>query len=131
VRADRPRFQPAPEVEQKLFAAFAAAMYTGDVEALAELLAEDAVLYSDGGGVRHAALNPIAGRDRITRFAAGILRKRGPPGPGAASAARINGLPGFVLRDADGLETLAIEVRGDRIAAIYMVRNPNKLRHLH
>jgi RNA polymerase sigma-70 factor (ECF subfamily) len=128
VRDDRPRFEPGAETEGRIFGAFATALASGDLDPLATLLAEDAILYSDGGGKRHAALNPIYGRDRITRFFAGILRKR--KWTGDARAARINGLPGFVLSSDEGLETLAIEIAGERIVAIYAVRNPDKLRHL-
>lgn len=43
---------------------------------------------------------------------------------------RINGLPGFVLTEPEGLETIALEIDGERIVAIYAIRNPDKLRHL-
>jgi len=46
--------------------------------------------------------------------------------------AHINGLPGFLIETADGLlQTNAFEIRDGRIAAIYSVRNPDKLKHLH
>jgi RNA polymerase sigma-70 factor (ECF subfamily) len=57
------------------------------------MLAEDAVLYSDGGGNRAAALNPIHGADRIARFFAGVLRKNSALATVAARPATINGLP--------------------------------------
>lgn len=130
VRADRPRFTPSPSAEAKLVQAFTTAMFSGDVTSLTELLAEDAVFYSDGGGKRHAALKPIFGRDRILRFIRGVSKKRIAPTPASARVVRINGLPGFVVRDADGVETLALETSGDFIVAIYAVRNPDKLQHL-
>lgn len=44
----------------------------------------------------------------------------------------VNGLPGFITLEADGgLQTTAIEIEDGKIAAIYVVRNPDKLRHLH
>jgi RNA polymerase sigma-70 factor, ECF subfamily len=44
----------------------------------------------------------------------------------------VNGLPGFITREADGeLQTTAPEIEDGRIAAIYIVRNPDKLKHLH
>jgi RNA polymerase sigma-70 factor (ECF subfamily) len=44
----------------------------------------------------------------------------------------INGLPGFVSREADGeLQTTALEIDNGMIKAIYVMRNPDKLRHLH
>ena len=44
----------------------------------------------------------------------------------------INGLPGFVTQEADGeLQTTALEIEDGKIVAIYVVRNPDKLKHLH
>ena len=104
---------------------------SGDAAMLTKLLAQDAVLYSDGGGKRAAALNPIYGADKILRFLIGIARKK----PGAARRAvaprDVNGLAGFVLREEDGeIDTIAFEHRDGRIVAIYVVRNPEKLRHV-
>jgi RNA polymerase sigma-70 factor (ECF subfamily) len=129
VREARPRF-PAPIDESaRLAIAFQAAAASGDLTTLAGLLAEDAIFYTDGGGKRQAALNPIYGRAKIVRFFTAIIRKQGLPD--AARPARINGLPGFVMDSAErGLETLAFEVEGGKIVAMYGVRNPDKLRHL-
>ncbi len=130
VREEKPRFEPSREDELRLAAAFATAMVSGDMAALGKLLAEDAVFYSDGGGKLRAALNPIYGRDKIVRFFAGILRKGAPLGTVAGQPARINGLPGFVMHGELGPETVAIESRGDQVVAIYLVRNPDKLKHV-
>jgi RNA polymerase sigma-70 factor (ECF subfamily) len=130
VRDERPRFSTTPDATARLAGAFQAAMLRGDIAALAQLLAEDAVFYSDGGGKRNAALNPLHGKDKILRFVLGLAEKGWLPDPAAAEPAQINGLPGFVLRTAEGVETLALEISDDRIAAIYAVRNPDKLRHL-
>jgi RNA polymerase sigma-70 factor (ECF subfamily) len=130
VRDERPRYEATPEGVARLAGAFHAAMFQGDVAALARLLAEDAVLYTDGGGKRSAALNPIYGRDKILRFVAGLAGKGRLPDPLRARPVQINGLPGFVIETAEGIETLALEVSGDQIVAIYGVRNPDKLHHL-
>ena len=130
VRSERSRFTPSREAETRLVQGFTAAMYSGDVDGLAKLLADDAVFYSDGGGKRTAALKPIYGRDRIVRFVIGVSKKRAPISTASIRPVRINGLPGFVVRDPDGIETIAIETSGDQIVAIYAIRNPEKLRHL-
>ena len=130
VRDQRPRFEPDPEASARLATAFHAALIHGNVPALAQLLAEDAVFYSDGGGKRNAALNPLYGRDKIMRFVAGLAAKGWLRTPIHAEPAQINGSYGFVLRGDEGIETLAIDVSGVRIAAIYAVRNPDKLRHI-
>ncbi len=130
LRKNRPRFTATPQAEARLAAAFAVAMYSGDTEAIAALLADDAVVYTDGGGQRQAALRPILGRAKIQRFFAGLQRKRSAGPPLHAVPARINGLPGFVLHDTNGVATLALASNGECIAAIYIVRNPDKLQHL-
>jgi len=130
VRDERPRFTATADTSTRLATAFHAAMQNGDLGQLAQMLAEDAVLYSDGGGKKLAALNPIYGRDKILRFVEGVTRKPTMPIIEQAEPATINGLPGFVLRTSEGVETLAVEIADDRIVAIYLVRNPDKLRHL-
>ena len=131
VRAERPRFQASPEEGHRLAAAFRRATDSGDVAALAQLLAEDAVLYTDGGGKRVAALNPIYGADKILRFFEGITRKDAGLSTSQLRTATVNGMAGFVVREEDGLiDTLAFEPQNGRIAAIYIVRNPEKLRHV-
>lgn len=131
VHTASPRFSPAPEASAKLIERFERAALTGDVAAFAELLAEDVVLYTDGGGKRLAALNPIHGRDKVLRFYAGVSTKRSPPTPETFRRATINGMPGFLLRESDGtIETIALMLAGDTISAIYQVRNPDKLTHI-
>ena len=50
-------------------------MTSGNVARLAELLREDAVAITDGGGRKTAALNPIMGADKIARFFIGLAAK--------------------------------------------------------
>ena len=128
VREARPRFDPPDAHADQLVTAFVAAASTGNVTQLASLLAEDAVLYTDGGGKRQAALNPIYGRDKIMRFFIGVRDKS--PAPTNVTPARINGLPGFVFYVDGEPETIAFEIHEGAITRIYGVRNPDKLHHL-
>ena len=131
IEAGRPRFTASREDGSRLAAAFRTAAETGDTQTLQRLLAEDAVLYTDGGGKRLAVLNPIYGADKILRFLAGIARKNPALPTIQMRAATINGLAGFVLREQDGsIDTMALEHRDGRIVAIYITRNPDKLRHV-
>ena len=131
IEAGRPRFAASREEGYRLAAAFAAAARAGDTATLIKLLAEDAVLYTDGGGKRAAALNPIYGADKILRFLDGVTRKNAALLSTQLRPATVNGMPGFVLREQDGsIDTMAFEQRDGRIAAIYVVRNPEKLRHV-
>jgi RNA polymerase sigma-70 factor (ECF subfamily) len=127
----RPRFSASREDGHRLAAAFQKATVSGDMHALKRLLAEDAVLYSDGGGKRAAALNPIYGADKITRFLEGVARKNPSWSALQMRPATINGLAGFVLQEKDGtIDTLAFAHRDGRIAAVYITRNPEKLQHV-
>jgi RNA polymerase sigma-70 factor, ECF subfamily len=124
-------FPPRRRRGHRLAAAFHEAAASGDLHRLTQLLAQDAVLYSDGGGKRAAALKPIYGADRILRFLEGVSRKNTALQTMQVRAASINGLAGFVMREADGsVNTMAFECSAGRIVAIYVVRNPEKLRHV-
>jgi len=131
IEAGRPRFTASLEEGRRLAAAFAAATSTADAQALARLLAEDAVLYSDGGGKRAAALNPIYGAERIMRFFAAVARKNASLARLTLRPAVVNGLAGFVIREEDGsVDTMAVDHSNGRITAIYVTRNPEKLQHV-
>ncbi|MGM0559737.1 MAG: sigma-70 family RNA polymerase sigma factor [Pseudomonadota bacterium] len=131
LRAERPRFAPSSEERDSLVQAFLEASRSGDTQRLQGLLSESAVLHSDGGGRKPAALNPILGREKICRFFAGLVRKDKTGPPRWTRRTTINGLPGCVSVEADGtLQTSAFEIADGRIVAIYTVRNPDKLTHL-
>ena len=130
VREERPRFNASGEEARRMADAFQAALTSGDLGTLSKLLAADVVCYTDGGGKRRAALNPIRGRDAILRFFAKLIERTSIPEPSAFQPAWINGMPGFVVRGSDGLETMALEICDGLVTGIYAVRNPDKLRHL-
>ena len=66
--------------------------------------------------------------DKVARFFAGLARKRAAPPSPLLHFGRINALPGYVTLEPDGLpQTTALEIRDGRIAAVYIVRNPEKL----
>jgi RNA polymerase sigma-70 factor (ECF subfamily) len=114
----------------ELVSAFITASRSGDVGTLTRLLASDAQIVTDGGGKATAALNIIEGAERVAAFLAGAVRK-GWTDDLSVRFDRINGLPGLLVSGLDGLvQTVALEIEGDRVKAIYVVRNPDKLRHL-
>src|SRR3984893_15639488 len=128
-RAFRPSPQAAPDRHARLLSAFCEAAASGDISALAGLLREDAIAITDGGGRKTAALNPIKGAQKIIRFLIGISGKN------AGRDIRIvpmmiNGRAGALLYlDGEIDHTLSVAIDGEKIAAIYLVRNPDKLRH--
>lgn len=131
VREERPRFPTDEATRDRLVEAFMAAAFAGNVAALADLLAEECVMYADGGGKRPAAATPIAGRANIIAFFDRIANDpRVRLSRDQMERVEINTLPGFVVQSFDGVQTIAFDIAGDRIAAIYVVRNPDKLRHL-
>ncbi|MDB6157261.1 MAG: sigJ [Gammaproteobacteria bacterium] len=132
VREARPRFQVEKQRGLALAEAFFAASRSGDMKALGAMLAADVSLHADGGGKRPAATEPILGFDAVMKvheFLAALFRKNGSK---LVRAGFVNGLPGFITLEADGeLATTALEIEDGKAAAIYVVRNPDKLRHLH
>jgi RNA polymerase sigma-70 factor (ECF subfamily) len=130
VQEAKPRFTVAQAEGERITRAFFAAARDGDVASLRTMLAEDVVLYSDGGGKVLAFHNPIHGIAKMLRLFAGIARKYASR-PELLRVATIDGLPGYVSFDrGDLLQTTALDIRDGRIAAIYMTRNPDKLRHV-
>jgi RNA polymerase sigma-70 factor, ECF subfamily len=99
------------------------------LEGLTELLARDAVLWTDGGGKFKAALQPVDGAARIARFLIGIAGKE-PPGV-RTSPVRVNGDPGLRTdTDSGARGVVALELGEGLIVGIRIVVNPDKLRHL-
>jgi RNA polymerase sigma-70 factor (ECF subfamily) len=139
VRALRPRGATVNSGEigakhAQLLSAFAKATQSGDLNALTQLLASDVRVVTDGGGNVRAALEAIEGADHAARFLIDVARKR----PDSwwrkdftVRFAAINGLPGVVVDSPEGpVQTAAFEIDGDVVRALYVVRNPDKLRHL-
>lgn len=132
VREARPRFRVEKARGLEIAQAFFTASRSGDMAALGAMLAEDVSLHADGGGKRPAADRPIFGSKPVLQVHKGIAVLFGKYGSELVGTTFINGLPGFVTREADGeLQTTALEILDGKIAAIYVVRNPDKLRHLH
>ncbi|WP_200943336.1 sigma-70 family RNA polymerase sigma factor [Methylobacterium sp. Leaf123] len=130
VESGRQRYHVDPEEADRIARAFFAASRDGDTAALTRLLAADVELRSDGGGRVLAYPNVIHGMDRLLRLFAGLSTKAYFE-PVLLRTAIIDGLPGYVSSDRGGvLQATALDVRNGRIAAIYMVRNPDKLRHV-
>jgi RNA polymerase sigma-70 factor (ECF subfamily) len=98
LEASRPRFDADEAARDALLERFLAAAEEGDLEALEELLAKDAVLYADGGGKAMAPQEPLFGAAQIARFMAAV--SQGPPASGEFETrlVRVNGQPGRLLR---------------------------------
>ncbi len=124
----RTRFEADSAHGRHLTAEFLEACMTGDLDRLLGMLADDVVVWSDGGGKRQAARRPIAGRDKAARFLIGIAEK------GGAMEGRlvtVNGQPGGVFGSDGTVEyALALDVLDGQIVGVRLIANPDKLQHL-
>lgn len=128
---ERKRFTVSARERRDLLQRFQQALKARDEAELMALFADDAQLLSDGGGKARAALRPIYHADKITRFFLGITRDVDLDTL-SIDEHLINGTPGFVVTQANGdiLGTFAFEGANGLIERIYVVRNPDKLRHV-
>jgi len=132
LRKARPRFQLEKQRGLELAKAFYAASRSGDMKTLSEMLAADVSVHADGGGKRPAAMKPIIGFDAVLKVQEYLATQFQRNGSKLLRAGFVNGLPGFITLEADGeLQTTALEIEGGKVAAIYVVRNPDKMKHLH
>jgi RNA polymerase sigma-70 factor (ECF subfamily) len=132
LRAQRPRYKVDAEEQSAITQAFFTAAHTGDLAGLSKLLAENVVLHSDGGGKRAAAPRILAGPMRVAKFIAGYGKKGfAQYGLPPVRFTHVNSMPGFATIEADGLpQTMSFEIEDGKITAIYVMRNPDKLKHV-
>jgi RNA polymerase sigma-70 factor (ECF subfamily) len=128
VAAARTRFTAEPGQHRKLLERFLEATLSGDVPALEAMLAEDVVAWADGGGKAMAARRPLVGRAEVLRHLLALTRYSARI---RMSPEVVNGEPAAVLY-LDGLLSgvTIVEFDGDRIAAIRIIANPDKLAFL-
>lgn len=130
VRAERVRYTVGREQGLELAAAFFQASRGEGIAHLGALLADGVRMHADGGGKRPAVARVLVGTSEVVRAHAAIARLVGGPSQ-LVRYGFVNGLPGFVTREADGvLQTTALLIEDGLIRAIYVMRNPDKLRHL-
>jgi RNA polymerase sigma-70 factor (TIGR02957 family) len=128
VAARRPRMQVDRAEQQAAVERFLAALQTGDVQGLLDVLAPDVVVVSDGGGVVAAARRPIEGAEAVAR----VLAKFAQVAPRArVDTVWLNGAPAARIDPAGELNTaVTFVVEDGRITRIYAIRNPHKLARL-
>ena len=128
VAARRPRAEVSRTEQRQVVERFLAALATGDVQGLMDVLAPDVVVVADGGGLVPAARRPIEGAEAVAR----LLAKFAQVAPRArVDTAWLNGAPAARIDLAGELDTaVTFVVEDGRIARIYAIRNPHKLTRL-
>jgi RNA polymerase sigma-70 factor (ECF subfamily) len=132
VQAGRPRFEASRAQREELARLFFEAAIDGNVEGLVGMLAADAVAYADGGGKATAFPRPIHGRERVARLLQGWADVRARLSVVGMRLAEINGQPGAVFFDADGVPVVALslDIADGQVQTLRAVTNPDKLAHL-
>jgi RNA polymerase sigma-70 factor, ECF subfamily len=132
VQAGRPRFEASRAQRERLAARFFAAAAEGNIEELTSMLAADVVAYADGGGKASAFPKPVHGRDRVVRVLQGGVARGAKLSVVAMRPAEINGQPGALFLDPEGLPVVAVslDIADGEIQALRAVSNPEKLAHL-
>ena len=132
VQAGKPRFEASKAEGEELARRFFEAVGDGDIESLVGMLAADVVAYADGGGKAAAFPKPVHGRDRIVRIVQGAAAWAEAQGISDMRLAEINGQPGALFLDADGVPVVAVslDIADGQVQTMRAVSNPEKLEHL-
>lgn len=131
VRDKRPSFGEKTTDQHELVTAFIEAVQEGDPTEIEQMLAKEAVLYSDGGGKVTAARRPVAGAGKIAKFLVGIQKQAPEDAEWWIEFKNINGEPGMIIRlEGEVYNVWSFYIENDKIQNIFVVLNPEKLAHL-
>jgi RNA polymerase sigma-70 factor (ECF subfamily) len=132
VQAGKPRFEASKAEREELARRFFRAAGEGDVESLVGMLAADVVAYADGGGKATAFPRPVHGRDKVLRLLQAGAARGGRLSVAGIRLAEINGQPGAMFLDPDGVPVaaLSLDIADGQVQTLHAVNNPEKLAHL-
>jgi RNA polymerase sigma-70 factor (TIGR02957 family) len=125
VAARRPRVPVSRSEQQAVTERFLAALRTGQLQELMQVMAPDVVLIADGGGLAAAALTPVHGAERVAKVLARASRFAF-----ASAPVWLNGAPAARIEVAGEPAAISLAVADGRVARVYLVRNPRKLTRL-
>ncbi|MEV8032476.1 RNA polymerase sigma-70 factor [Streptomyces sp. NPDC086182] len=126
VEERRPRYEVDPDERRDLTERFLAAAGEGDLEGLMSLLAPEARLIGDSGGLAQAPLRVLDSADKVGRFVIGVTRK-GMPGLSFRFLEVNGGVAVLALSEGKPDSVIQLDVADGRIQCVYIVRNPEKL----
>ena len=125
----RARFEPEQQRQRQLLLSFLSASQAGNMDAMTNLLAQDAVSWSDGGGKVQTNLKPLYGQQAVARFWLSVTRKN--QQPLTETLAEINGSPAILFWEEDRLAgVISLSLSAVGIQEIFALLNPEKLTYL-
>ena len=123
----RQRFDADLRQGRALTDRFLVACTTGDLSGLLSMLSDDVVVWTDGGGKVRAAMRPVVGPYRSSRFLLNVAKRV----HGLPRAAVLNGQPATIFVDGDTVvATLVLDIMDGSIVGVRSVTNPDKLARL-
>jgi RNA polymerase sigma-70 factor (ECF subfamily) len=130
VKRERTRFEPSHAEHKNLLQRFLAASLHGDMDGLLSVLAQDVMLYADGGGKASAVPNTVFGADHVSRLMLGAVKKF-VPADVVVVPALINAQSGLVAYSEGRARTVLIfGASNGAIQNIYIISNPDKLANI-
>jgi RNA polymerase sigma-70 factor (ECF subfamily) len=126
VEERRPRYEVDPAERRDLTERFLAAASEGDLEGLMSLLAPEARLIGDSGGLTRAPLRILDSADKVGRFVIGVTKK-GVSGLEFRFLEVNGGVAVLALSEGKPDSVIQLDVADGRIQCVYIVRNPEKL----
>ncbi|MEV7118120.1 RNA polymerase sigma factor SigJ [Kitasatospora griseola] len=125
---DAPHPAPDPAQNAALLRRFLSAAADGALDRLEELLAEQVVVWADGGGKARSAMRPVTGRNNAARFLAGLFARF--TGGVRLEFAEANGHPAVLGWEGDRLTSVgSLDLGPGGVTAVRILRNPDKLAH--
>jgi RNA polymerase sigma-70 factor (ECF subfamily) len=111
---------------------FLEALKQGNMNQILSMLDQDVVSISDGGGKVSAVVKPIEKRETVARFLLGPVRKASTiNGHVHIELGQVNGQPSIIFRSSEGIHTVGmLHFEGNKIQKLYLIRNPDKLKHV-
>lgn len=120
---------PSVSVAEEKVKDFVCSLMQGNTTKLLELVSENVVFYSDGGGKVKAAQVPVVGIDLVIKLLQNLLKMY--EGKYTSDFLTVNGLPGIrIFISAEIQYIYSFAFHNNQIRNIYCVANPEKLRHL-
>jgi RNA polymerase sigma-70 factor (TIGR02957 family) len=125
VAVRQPRVRVSRSEQEAVVERFLAALRTGQLQELMEVMAPDVVLIADGGGLAGAALVPVHGAELVVKVLARASRSSF-----RSAVVWLNGAPAGRIEVAGEPGAVSIVVEDGRVARVYLFRNPLKLTRL-